>query len=82
MAISNNQEPASSQLAGRSQLSSARKQGRGGGVSQMPGRGSGRERTFMDGAGSVLGSLHVISINPPRALPLSKVRKLRLREVE
>ena len=51
VAISNNQEPASSQVAGSGQLSSVRRQGRGGGVSPMPGRWGGREHTFTDAAG-------------------------------
>lgn len=34
----------------------------------MPGRGSGREHTFMEWAGAVLNSLHVILINPPNSL--------------
>lgn len=50
VAISNNPEPASARVAGSGQLSSARRQGRGGGVSQTPGRGSGREHTFMEWA--------------------------------
>lgn len=34
------------------------------------------------GPGRVLGSLHVISMTIPEALPLSKIRKLHLGEVE
>ena len=52
-------------LRHQSRLSLAGRQGRGGGVSQTPGRGRGKGARLWSGPGAVLGSLRVIPINPP-----------------
>lgn len=77
VAIANNKEPTPSQVASSGQLSSARsKEGVEGCPRHLGGDVGGRARLW-SGPGLLLGSLRVISIN----LPLSKIRKLRLREV-
>lgn len=77
VAIANNKEPESSQVGRSGQLSSARsKEGAEGCPRHLGGEVGGRAHLW-SGPGLLLGSLHVISIN----LPLSEIRKLRLREV-